>query len=86
MLLDIWKDLYVSGFEAAYPKLSEEGLIASDNMTQPEGTRPTPVRFTELRHARRLPNGLDKRTMVSGPHPNAGAGALPSLPLEADVP
>jgi predicted O-methyltransferase YrrM len=40
VLLDIWKDLYVPGFEAVYPKLSEEGLIASDNMIQPAGARP----------------------------------------------
>jgi len=41
VLLDIWKDLYVPGFEAIYPKLSEEGIIASDNMIQPEGARPS---------------------------------------------
>ena len=39
VLLDIWKDLYVPGFEAVYPKLSEEALIASDNMIEPEGAR-----------------------------------------------
>ena len=39
VLLDIWKDLYVAGFEAIYPKLSEEGIVASDNMIQPEGAR-----------------------------------------------
>jgi len=39
VLLDIWKDLYVPGFEAVYPKLSEEALIASDNMIHPEGAR-----------------------------------------------
>jgi len=39
VLLDIWKDLYVAGFEAVYPKLSDEGAIASDNMIQPVGAR-----------------------------------------------
>lgn len=39
VLLDIWKDLYVPGFEAVYPKLAEEGIVASDNMIQPEGAR-----------------------------------------------
>jgi predicted O-methyltransferase YrrM len=39
VLLDIWKDLYVPGFEAVYPKLSEEAVVASDNMIYPEGAR-----------------------------------------------
>lgn len=39
VLLDIWKDLYVAGFEAVYPKLSEEAIVASDNMVYPEGAR-----------------------------------------------
>lgn len=39
VLLDIWKDVYVACFEAVYPKLSEEGMIATDNMVQPEGAR-----------------------------------------------
>jgi predicted O-methyltransferase YrrM len=39
VLLDIWKDVYVACFEAVYPKLSEEGVIASDNMVYPEGAR-----------------------------------------------
>jgi predicted O-methyltransferase YrrM len=39
VLLDIWKDLYVAAFEAAYPKLSDEGIVASDNMIYPDGVR-----------------------------------------------
>ncbi len=39
-LLDIWKDLYVPGFEALYPKLSEEAVVCSDNMISPEIARP----------------------------------------------
>jgi len=39
-LLDIWKDLYVPGFEALYPKLSEEAVVCSDNMISPEMARP----------------------------------------------
>ena len=39
VLLDIWKDVYVACFEAVYPKLSEEAMIASDNMVQPESAR-----------------------------------------------
>jgi predicted O-methyltransferase YrrM len=40
VLLDIWKELYLSSFEALYPKLSEEGIIAADNMVEPEMARP----------------------------------------------
>jgi predicted O-methyltransferase YrrM len=39
VFLDIWKDLYVTCFEAVYPKLSDEGVLASDNMIYPEGAR-----------------------------------------------
>ena len=39
VLLDIWKDIYVAAFEAVYPKLSDEAILASDNMIYPEGAR-----------------------------------------------
>lgn len=39
VLLDIWKDVYVACFEAFYPKLAEEAILASDNMVQPESAR-----------------------------------------------
>ena len=39
VLLDIWKDLYVPCLEAFYPKLSDEGVIAADNMIEPEMAR-----------------------------------------------
>jgi predicted O-methyltransferase YrrM len=39
-LLDIWKELYLPCFNALYPKLSEEAIIASDNMISPEIARP----------------------------------------------
>lgn len=38
VLLDIWKSLYVPCFNALYPKLSDEGIIAADNMYYPSGT------------------------------------------------
>jgi len=38
VLLDIWKSLYVPCFDAVYPKLSDEGIIAADNMYYPAGT------------------------------------------------
>jgi predicted O-methyltransferase YrrM len=40
ILLDIWKELYSPCFDAFYPKLSEEAIIASDNMITPEMARP----------------------------------------------
>jgi predicted O-methyltransferase YrrM len=40
ILLDIWKELYTPCFDAFYPKLSEEAIIASDNMITPEMARP----------------------------------------------
>lgn len=40
VLLDIWKDLYVPCFEAVYPKLSDEAVLCSDNMVEPQAARP----------------------------------------------
>lgn len=40
ILLDIWKELYTPCLEAFYGKLSEEAIIASDNMITPEMARP----------------------------------------------
>jgi len=39
VLLDIWKELYTPCLEAVYPKLSDEGIIAADNMIDPEMAR-----------------------------------------------
>ncbi|HWU25132.1 MAG TPA: class I SAM-dependent methyltransferase [Rhizomicrobium sp.] len=39
ILLDIWKELYCPSFEAFYPKLSEEAVIAADNMIEPAHNR-----------------------------------------------
>lgn len=47
VLLDIWKDLYLPCFEAFYPKLSEEAVIAADNMIQPAMDRPQVRLFRE---------------------------------------
>ncbi|MDP9082308.1 MAG: class I SAM-dependent methyltransferase [Pseudomonadota bacterium] len=35
VLLDIWKELYTPCLEAVYPKLSDEGIIAADNIIEP---------------------------------------------------
>jgi predicted O-methyltransferase YrrM len=40
ILLDIWKELYTPCFDAFYGKLSEEAIIAADNMITPEMARP----------------------------------------------
>ncbi len=39
ILLDIWKELYTPCFDAFYGKLSDEAIIASDNMITPEMAR-----------------------------------------------
>jgi predicted O-methyltransferase YrrM len=40
VLLDLWKELYVPCFERFLPKLDENGIIAADNMPEPEVVRP----------------------------------------------
>ena len=45
VLLDIWKDLYVPCLEAIRPKLSEEGVIAADNMINPAEARADARRY-----------------------------------------
>lgn len=40
VLLDIWKDLYLPCFDAFYPKLSDEAIVAADNMVFPPNARP----------------------------------------------
>jgi predicted O-methyltransferase YrrM len=39
VLLDIWKELYVPCFDAFYPKLAEEAVIAADNVIEPAMSR-----------------------------------------------
>lgn len=52
VLLDIWKNLYVSCFEAVYPKLAEEGIIATDNMIYPEGARDSARALRKAAHSK----------------------------------
>lgn len=47
VLVDIWKDLYLPCFEAFYPKLSEEAIVASDNMIFPPGARADVRKYRE---------------------------------------
>ncbi len=39
VLLDIWKELYLPCFDAFYPKLADEAIIAADNMIHPAQAR-----------------------------------------------
>ena len=39
VLLDIWKDLYIPCLHALHPKLTDEGIIAADNMIEPAVVR-----------------------------------------------
>jgi predicted O-methyltransferase YrrM len=39
VLLDIWKDLYIPCLEAFHPKLSDEAIVAADNMIEPAFVR-----------------------------------------------
>jgi predicted O-methyltransferase YrrM len=39
VLLDVWKDLYIPCLHALHPKLSDEGIVAADNMIEPEVVR-----------------------------------------------
>ena len=48
VLVDIWKELYVPCFKAFYPKLSERGIIAADNMIFPPQARPDVREFRQL--------------------------------------
>lgn len=63
VLLDIWKELYVPCFNAFYPKLADEGIIAADNMIEPDMERPevrkyrTVLRLKPDLHTTLLPIG-----------------------------
>jgi predicted O-methyltransferase YrrM len=39
VLLDLWKELYITCFDLLYPKLSSGAFVAADNMIQPERYR-----------------------------------------------
>ena len=52
VLLDIWKELYLPCFDAFYPKLSDVGVIASDNMVEPVHDRLNVRAFREAVRAR----------------------------------
>lgn len=45
VLLDIWKNLYIACLDAFLPKLAEGGIIAADNMLQPESGQPAALAY-----------------------------------------
>jgi predicted O-methyltransferase YrrM len=53
ILLDLWKDLYISCFDLVYPKLSAGAFLAADNILYPEFTRNDMVAYR--RHVRTKP-------------------------------
>jgi predicted O-methyltransferase YrrM len=53
VLIDLWKDLYISCFDLAYRKLSDRALVAADNLLYPEFTRSDMLAYR--RHVRRQP-------------------------------
>jgi predicted O-methyltransferase YrrM len=52
VLLDLWKELYVTCLDLVYPKLARGAFVAADNMTYPEVSRADAEAYQ--RHIRRL--------------------------------
>jgi predicted O-methyltransferase YrrM len=53
VLLDIWKDVYIPSFEIFRHKLSENAVIAADNMLEPKMARPDAAAYRA--HVRTCP-------------------------------
>ena len=47
MLLDLWKDLYISCSDLFYPKLKQGAYAAADNMINPEWSRPDALAYRQ---------------------------------------
>jgi predicted O-methyltransferase YrrM len=54
VLIDLWKDLYISCFDLVYPKLSPGAFVAADNMLYPEYCRPGALLYRK--HVRAKPD------------------------------
>ena len=54
VLIDLWKDLYISCFDLVYPKLSPGAFVAADNMLFPEYCRPGALLYRK--HVRSMPD------------------------------
>ncbi|HEY6902992.1 MAG TPA: O-methyltransferase [Candidatus Acidoferrales bacterium] len=53
VLLDLWKDVYVSCFDLFYPKLNPGAIVVADNMLRPEDYLPDALKYR--RHVRSHP-------------------------------
>ncbi len=53
VLVDLWKDLYVSCFDLFYPKLKPGAIVVADNMLRPEEYLPEALKYRK--HARSHP-------------------------------
>jgi predicted O-methyltransferase YrrM len=53
VLVDLWKDLYVSCFELFYPKLADNAVVVADNMLFPEVARPDAQAYRAAVRAKR---------------------------------
>jgi predicted O-methyltransferase YrrM len=53
VLLDLWKDLYISCFDLFYPKLKAGSIVVADNMLRPDEYLPEALKYR--RHARSRP-------------------------------
>ena len=47
VLLDLWKDLYISCFDLFFPKLKPGVYVAADNMINPEWSRPDALAYRQ---------------------------------------
>jgi len=45
VLLDLWKDTYISAFDAFYPKLNDGAYVVADNMLSPERYKSAAVAY-----------------------------------------
>lgn len=63
VLVDLWKDLYISTFELFRPKLASGAYVAADNMLVPEAARPHALAYR--RHVAAQP-GFDSVLLPIG--------------------
>lgn len=52
VLMDLWKELYVTCFERIYPLLAPNALIVADNMLFPESARPHAAAYRDAVRAK----------------------------------
>lgn len=47
VLIDLWKELYVTCLDLVYPKLARGAFVAADNMIYPEFARPDAIAYQQ---------------------------------------